>query len=112
MYDIYDILLALPVLLLLWYWWRSSGQHAIALRVARAYCKERQLQILDDTLSFKRWRIERGQHHPPRLCRLYEFDYSRIGEDRHSGELILCGNRVLRVILSSEVLEITEYEGG
>ena len=109
MYDIYDILLVCPLVLLLWYWWRSSGQHGVAVAAARAYCKERQLQMLDETLAFKRWRIERDSRRRRHLCRIYEFDYSRAGEDRHIGELILCGHRVLRVILHSDVLEITEY---
>jgi len=109
MYDIYDVMLLIPLTLLLVYWWRSSEQKSVAVTAARAYCKERNLQLLDETLLFKRWRLTRDDHQRRRLCRLYEFDYSRNGEDRESGEIILCGYQVLRVILHSGVLEITEY---
>lgn len=109
MYDIYDVMLLIPLTLLLWYWWRSSEQKSVAVAAARAYCKERNLQLLDETLLFKRWRFTRDDYQRRRLCRLYEFDYSRNGEDRESGEIILCGYQVLRVILHSGVLEITEY---
>jgi hypothetical protein len=109
MYDIYDLILLFPFLLLLLYWWRSSGQKSVAVAAARAYCKDRNLQLLDETLLFKRYRIERDNRNHRRLCRLYEFDYSLAGADRHSGEIILSGFTVLRVILHSGVLEITEY---
>ena len=107
MYDIYDLIMLLPPGLLMLYWWRSSGQKSIAVAAARAYCKDRNLQLLDETLLFRKFRMERN---PRQLCRLYEFDYSEAGEDRHSGEIILSGYRVLRIILHSGALEITEFE--
>jgi hypothetical protein len=109
MYDIYDLALLIPVILLVIYWWRSSEQHAVAVAAARDYCRERDLQLLDETLQFRRMRLERDARGNKRLCRIYEFDYSRDGKDRHSGEIILSAYIVLRVILHSEVLEITEY---
>ena len=109
MYDIYDLLMLFPLVLLLTYWWRSSEQKSVAVAAARAYCKDRNLQLLDETLLFKRFRIERDYQRRRRLCRLYEFDYSAAGEDRQNGEIILSGYHVLRVILHSDVLEITEY---
>lgn len=110
MYDIYDIALALPVLLLLAYWWVSSGQKSVAVAAARSYCRERNLQLLDETLVFYRFRFERDNRNQRRLCRIYQFDYCLTGQDRHSGEIILSGYSVVRVILHSETLEITEYD--
>lgn len=109
MYDIYDLILLIPFGLLLMYWWRSSEQKSVAVAAARAYCKNRNLQLLDETLLFKRFSLERNQRNRRRLCRLYEFDYSVAGQDREAGEIILSGFTVLRVILHSDVLEITEY---
>lgn len=109
MYDIYDVIWLIPLTLLLVYWWRSSEQKGVAVAAARTYCKNRNLQLLDETLLFKRFRFEHDQHRRRQLCRLYEFDYSVQGQDRASGEIILSGMRVLRVILHSDVLEITEY---
>ncbi len=110
MYDIYDLALALPLLLLLMYWWGSSSQKSVAVAAARSYCKERKLQLLDETLVFYRFRFERDSRNQRRLCRIYQFDYCLTGEDRHSGEIILSGYSVLRVILHSGTLEITEYD--
>jgi len=110
MYDIYDLALAMPVILLLMYWWSRSGQKSVAVAAARSYCKERGLQLLDETLVFYRFRVERDSRNQRRLSRIYQFDYCLTGEDRHSGEIILSGYSVLRVILHSGALEITEYD--
>jgi hypothetical protein len=109
MYDIYDIALLIPVTLVCLYWWRASGQRAIAIVTARAYCKDRNLQLLDESLAFSRYRIERDARRKRRLCRIYEFDYSPDGLARETGEIILSGYSVLRVILHSDALEITDY---
>jgi hypothetical protein len=109
MYDIYAIIKLLPLVLLAMYWWRSSEQKSVAVAGARSYCTERELQLLDETLVFSRFRLERNLHGARSLCRVYEFDYSRAGTDREVGEIVLSGYRILRVILHSEVLEITEF---
>lgn len=108
-YDIYDIMLLIPLVLGIMYWWRTIKQKEVAVAAARAYCKDRNLQLLDETLVFKRFRRERDAQGRRMWCRLYEFDYSPGGIDRETGELILSGYRVLRVILHSDVLEITQY---
>jgi hypothetical protein len=109
MIDIYDIALLIPVGLLILYWWRASGQKDVAVAAARAYCKDRQLQLLDETLVFTRFRMEQDARGRKQLCRQYTFDFCRDGTDRHSGEIVLRGYRVLRVILHGGALEITEY---
>lgn len=108
-FDIYDIALLIPLGLAIMYWWRTSGQKSVAVAAARAYCKDRNLQFLDETLVFTRYRLERDSARQRRLCRIYEFDYCPDGVNRLTGEIILRGYRVLRVILHSDVLEITEY---
>jgi len=111
MYDIYDLALLIPLILLVIYWWRSSERKGVAIAAAREYCRERELQMLDETLQFRRFRVEKDARGQSRLCRIYEFDYSVDGKDRHTGEIILCAYVVLRVILHSATLEITEYGG-
>ena len=109
MYDIYDLIMLMPLVLLLAYWWRSSEQKRIAIAAARAYCKERNLQLLDETLLFEHFSLDRTWGKGRTLCRKYSFDYCLNGQDRHSGQIILDGYRVLRIILQHGALDITEY---
>jgi len=109
-YYIYDLAIGLPVVTLLTYWWISSDQKKTAIAAARSYCTKRGLQLLDETLVSHRFRLERDSRNRRRLCRIYQFDYCQTGTDRHSGEITLSGYSVLRVILDSAVLEITEFD--
>lgn len=109
MLNIYELTLLLPVILGAVYWWRASEQKRVAVAGAREYCRERNLQLLDETLVFKRLRLDRDQRNKRRLLRIYEFDYSMAGQDRDSGEIILKGDTILRVILNRQNLEITEF---
>jgi hypothetical protein len=109
MLTLLDIVLFIPFILAAAYWWRTSEQKVIAVTGARNYCKQRNMQLLDDSLAFSKLRFERNLHQHRYLCRVYEFDYSPDGRDRRSGEIVLHGNSILRVILQSDVLEITQY---
>jgi hypothetical protein len=110
MYEIEDLALTLLLLLLLMYWWGSGGHKIAAVKAARAYCADRGLQLLDDTLAFRSFRMQRNSRNQRRLCRIYQFEYCFTGADRHLGEIVLCGYSVLRVILHGGALEITEYD--
>ena len=109
MYTIYDLMVLIPFVLAAMYWWRTSQQKSIAVATARDYCRERDLQLLDESLVFLKFRLERNLHQQRFLCRVYEFEYSPDRNIRMTGEIVLAGYRVLRVILQSDVLDITQY---
>ena len=109
MLSLYDIIAFLPFIAAAAYWWKASEQKSVAVRGARDYCKQRKLQLLDESLVFQRFRFERNQQQKRYLCRVYEFDYSPDGQGRQSGEIVLHGYQILRVILQGDVAEITQY---
>jgi hypothetical protein len=109
MYNIYDIILLVPVILLMIYWWHTSEQKRVAVVAARDYCKQRKLQLLDESLVFRKFRVERDLQRRRSLCRVYEFDYCPDGKERHTGEIVLRGLKIMRVIVHSDALEITQY---
>lgn len=108
MFSIGDVILGFIFLILLMYWWRIAEQKAFAVNNAKNYCRLRKVQLLDQTLVFKKFRLEKfnGKR---KLCRVYEFDFSHNGVDRYKGEIILNGFNFIRVILAMDELEITEY---
>jgi hypothetical protein len=108
MYSLPDVVVFFLLILLLAYWWRVSEQKTFAIRQAKEYCRVRKLQLLDQTLVFKKMQFQRFQHQL-KLCRIYEFDFSINGQDRFKGEILLSGFNFVRVILEMDELEITEY---
>ena len=109
MYSLVDVCIFLVFVLLVLYWWRSRELHAQALKCARKYCKERDIQLLDETLMFDKFARSKAGNGRKYLSRIYIFDFCRDGTDRHRGEIILRGNAVLRVMLEGDALEITQY---
>ena len=109
MYSLTDILLFCGLALAFTYWWRSRELHALALASARHYCKERGIQLLDETLFFDKFTLHRAANKKRYLGRVYSFDFCLDGTDRHKGQIILRGTAVLSVVLETEQLEITQY---
>jgi hypothetical protein len=86
-----SILFALVVVgALSWLWRDSLRARELAVIVCRRNCESENLQFLDDTVAL-------SSLHPtftygrPMLRRVYQFDFSREGNDRQSGTVILCG---------------------
>jgi len=109
MFSLFDLMLIFLLFGALYYWWRCSEQHAIALSSARKYCHERDIQLLDDTLAFNKYTLTRASNNRKYLARTYVFDFCQNGQDRHKGEIVLSGYSVIRVMLETEQLEITQY---
>jgi hypothetical protein len=109
MISLYEVCAFFLLVLAVVYWWRSRDMNTIALREARKYCNEREIQLLDESLMFEKFSFSRAGNNRKYLCRIYSFDFCRDGMDRNKGEIILRGNAVIRVVLEADELEITEY---
>ena len=109
MYSIYDLCIFFLLVLLVMYWWRTREQHTSALNFARKYCKEREIQLLDETLVFQKIALSKNSSGQKVFSRIYSFDFCRDGQDRNKGEIVLCGYSVIRVMLETEQLEITQF---
>lgn len=109
MFSIYELCAFLLLVLVIIYWWRSREQHAVALTSARKYCQERDIQLLDDTLVFRKYSFAEAGNKKKYFSRIYTFDFCMDGTDRHKGEIVLRGFSVIRVLLETEQLEITQY---
>ncbi len=80
---------------LLAFWWHSSveaREHANS--AAREACTGADVQLLDDTVSFKSVRLARTADGRATLRRTYVFDYSDDGATRRHGFVILRGREV------------------
>jgi len=86
---------------LLWLWRDSLRARETAARVARRTCDGEGVQFLDDTVALAGLRavLDYGR---PALRRVYAFEFSRAGNDRHSGSVTVTGARVETVFLEAE----------
>lgn len=83
----------------LWLWYDGLKAREAGMRASRAACAAEEMQFLDDTVSIESlWpmRDDNG-----RLCwhRVYTFEYSDTGNDRHRGSVSLIGDSLLAIHL-------------
>jgi hypothetical protein len=93
-----DFLELLGLLLLVataWLWLDSLKAREAAVAAAKAACVSEDLLLLDDTVAIARLRLARDGDGVLRIQRIYGFEYSDTGNDRHTGSVVMLGSRVL-----------------
>ena len=95
--DFLDLLGLLALGAVGWLWLDSLKARETAVAAAKAACRAQQLLLLDDTVAISRIGFGRDEDSVLHLCRLYGFEYSDTGDDRHSGSILMLGAHV-RVI--------------
>jgi hypothetical protein len=78
----------------LWYWWDNLKAKEIARDAGREACSYAEVQFLDDTVVKRKAWLRRDEHGRMQLCRLYFFEFTRLGERRYLGRVVLLGKRV------------------
>ena len=80
-------------------WWnaaRAAAEHAEQL--GRNACEAAQVLWLDHSVHATGLRLRRGEDGRLGLERSFRFDYSHDGVDRHSGRLVLRGERLVSFV--------------
>lgn len=77
-----------------WFWFDSLKARESALLAARKACEAEGLQLLDETVAFAGMRPERDGDGRMRLRRVYRFEFSDTGDNRHQGSVAVLGSRV------------------
>ena len=99
MFTLDDILIATVLLLLLLLWWNAQGAKHRALAATRAYCKQMEVQLLDEAVALRGFWLKRDSRGHLRLWRSYSFEFTATGDDRYSGKVVLLGARVEQIQL-------------
>ena len=104
----YDLLLIILILSIIWYWWDTQQCNEIALAVCKKKCINAGFQLLDATVARQRTWLRRGPDGMVQICRLYTFEYddnvpsihpgAEYGEREH-GYIVLIGKQVVETNL-------------
>ncbi|GAA5216319.1 DUF3301 domain-containing protein [Corallincola platygyrae] len=82
------------------YWWRSRAVKELALKAARAHCEQMNVQLLDYTAYQQKLRIRRGKDGKLHFLRIFQFEFSSMGEDRYIGRVEMLGNKLQHIELA------------
>jgi len=83
-----------------WLWYDSLDAREKAIAAAKSACASEDLLLLDDTVAITRLNVGRDDDGVVRLRRVYNFEYSDSGNDRHPGSIVMLGSRVLVINLN------------
>jgi hypothetical protein len=99
--DLWLLILAAGGLAALYKIWQAAlDARETANRIARETCSRAVVQLLDDTVAFAGFRLQRDAGGRRRLLRTYTFDYTGDGFARSQGFVVLAAGRLEAVGLA------------
>jgi len=102
-----EILFILLLLAVFAFWWYSTVSRESATGFAREACKRLGVQLLDETVSLTKLRLQRTNRGHMSIARWYTFEFSASGIDRRSGSVKLIGDKLLDMHLDVDVEELS-----
>jgi len=105
MITLWDLSVLLVIGLGVWYWMDSLKTREIALGSARQACTRGHFQFLDETVATDLTRPARNDNGQMCLRRVYRFEYSDTGNNRHRGAVIMMGRQV-EAVQMARMLEL------
>jgi len=74
--------------------WHAHGLRERALELVKQHCARNGLLLLDDNVALRRIRLLADSLGRKRLARLYQFEFTVTGEQRHLGCITLFGRHL------------------
>lgn len=102
------------------WFWHSHGLREKALAKVRSHCKALDLELLDENVAFKRFSFVRDAKGHKRFARVYGFEFTVTGEQRHPGTITQFGAHTAQIELApypfeikkqptAEIIELSEW---
>lgn len=90
------------------FWWQGDKVKSAALQYLYDYCRQQDLQLLDQTIVLKGLWPRRNTFGSLQLRRRYGFEFTSTGEERYQGMIELSGRRLQRIEVEAHILPDTD----
>lgn len=74
--------------------WHGHGIREHALKRVKQHCAKLDIELLDGNVAFQRFGIVRDGRGNRRFARVYGFEFTVTGEQRHAGRIVMFGAHV------------------
>lgn len=91
--------------------WHGHGIRERALAAVRRHCRQLDVELLDGNVAFRGLRILRDSQGRRRLGRLYGFEFTVTGEQRHQGSILMFGARPGPIEMQAHPFQARPEEG-
>lgn len=86
--------------------WHNHGLREKALARVKQHCQKLELELLDENVAFQRFRLARDAQGRRRFARIYGFEFTVNGEQRHPGTITQFGAHSALIELAPYPFEI------
>ena len=86
------------------FWWGSDSVKSFAISHTLKYCRERNIQLLDQTMVLKGLWPVRNTEGYIQLRRRYQFEFTSTGKIRNKGQIVLIGTRIKAIESEAHIL--------
>lgn len=88
------------------WFWHGHGIRERALLAVRRHCEKQSLELLDGHVAFQRFGFCPDAQGQRRLSRIFAFEFTVNGRQRHPGRIVMFGPRVGHIELAPYPLAI------
>lgn len=81
--------------------WRGHGIRERALALVRRHCEKAEVILLDDNVALQRLQLLPDGRGRRRLARVYGFEFTVTGEQRHIGSVSMFGQQLGKIELAA-----------
>ena len=90
------------------FWWGSDSVKSFAISHTLKYCRDSNVQLLDQTMVLKGlWPVRTAEGYI-QLRRRYQFEFTSTGEIRNKGQIVLIGTRIKAIEVEAHILPENE----
>lgn len=89
MLELTDVVYLLIAFVAAHFWWKTMQARERAEKIAQEVCKRENMQLLDATVSLKKFSFEKDDRGNRIFLRYFSFEFSSNGEERRSGTIAM-----------------------
>lgn len=120
MIELFDVFLLMLFTTACAWLWHAHGLRERALELVKQHCAKADIELLDGNVALRRLAFVADARGRKRLARVYGFEFTVTGEQRHSGSITLFGKQLGRIELAphpfreppspgAEVIELQQW---
>lgn len=100
MIDLLDVFLLMLFATACAWLWHAHGLREHALGLVKQHCAKSDIELLDENVALRRLALLPDARGRKRLARVYGFEFTVTGEQRHIGSITLFGKQLGRIELA------------
>lgn len=101
MIDLFDVFLLMLFAAACAWLWHAHGLRERALTLVQQHCAKADVELLDGNVALRKLALLPDARGRKRLARVYGFEFTVTGEQRHAGSIVMFGQQVGRIELAA-----------